>query len=30
LEATEEAAAAIVQREQERGSVEKFELMLKV
>ena len=30
MEASEEAAAAIVQREQERGSVEKFELMLKV
>jgi hypothetical protein len=30
LEATEEAAAAIVQREQEKGSVEKFELMLKM
>ena len=30
VEATEQAAAAIVWREQERGSVEKFEVMLKM
>jgi hypothetical protein len=30
VEATEEAAAAITQRERERGSVEKFEQMLKM